>query len=651
MNFPIGFLLALLLLIAGLPEGQRLFAQSPGKAVNNDLLELEQKAFRAAVEVAAPAVVQIETFGGLEQVGAELITEGPTTGLIVGADGWVISSLFSFRSQPASILVSLPDGKRAAAKIVARDFSRELTLLKVDEVQGLPLPTVCPKSEVTVGQWAVALGKTFDKNSVSQSVGIISALGRAYSKAVQCDAKISPVNYGGPLIDLQGRVIGVLAPVSPGTFLEGDSSQLYDSGIGFAIPIQDILDRLPRMQTGENIHVGKLGIVAADQNELAGPVKIAGTTPGSPAAKAGVKANDRLLEVAGQPIQILAHLRHALGPLDAGQNVRLAVSRGGERLELECQLTDEIPVYRQRYLGLRADEGEQGVVIRDVIDNSPASKAGLKVGERIVQCDKEKIAKLKDLRSVTAVAELDRPLQFIVEGESGARQINLMVEVWPKELPAALPTPFAGVDDSMECETVELTLGDFPNKAFALIPPQAAMRQLGVLVLFPEPGEVDRAKVKAVFEAFSRDYGWIIAVIPSANANEWSREEVELAGRAIGRLENVYRIDSLRIVTGGIGVGGRLGLAAAGMDRQKIAGTLVIGTQLSNLGLKAENAPLQSLRFLFVGKADPLQEAVNKLEQNGFAATLVAMEDFAQGKWELIPVEPITRWLEGLGRL
>ncbi len=166
---------------------------APCQAQDTDkLLADEQAAFRAAAGAAAPAVVQIETFGGLERVGREIISEGPTTGTIVHKDGWVISSLYSFRQQPSSILIVLPDGSRAAARIVARDHSRELVLLKVDTKSELPEATPCPPNEVSVGQWVIGLGKTFERDAVSQSVGIVSALDRAYGKAVQTDAKVSP---------------------------------------------------------------------------------------------------------------------------------------------------------------------------------------------------------------------------------------------------------------------------------------------------------------------------------------------------------------------------------------------------------------------------------------------------------------------------
>ena len=79
----------------------------------------------------APCVVRIETLGGLEQVEGQLLGSGPTTGLIVAADGYVLSSAFAFVGKPTSILVTLPSGKRVSATIVARDESRMLVLLKV----------------------------------------------------------------------------------------------------------------------------------------------------------------------------------------------------------------------------------------------------------------------------------------------------------------------------------------------------------------------------------------------------------------------------------------------------------------------------------------------------------------------------------------
>jgi PDZ domain len=349
---------------------------------------------------------------------------------------------------------------------------------------------------------------------------------------------------------------------------------------------------------------------------------------------------------------MLVHLRHALGPTDAGQSLKFAVERDGKRIDFDCELAEEIPTYRQRYVGVRLKKLDpRGVEISRIENDSPAAKAGLTVGEQIVECNGEKIANVADIKHCIAVAELETPLRLIVEKDSKRREVTLAVSLWPKNLPTELPSPEQGIDDSMVCEIVALTLGDFPNKAFALVPPLAAKRDLGLLVLFPEPGEVDRAKVQSTFSAFARDQGWIVAIIPSSNPTNWAREEAELAGRAFGRLENAYKLDPARIVFGGIGVGGRVGILAAGSDRKRVTGALLIGTDLESLALRAENAPLESLQFLFAGKPESLEAAVGKLDENGFWAQIVPMPDFTSGKWELIPMEPIMRWLEGLGRL
>src|SRR5205814_158981 len=99
------------------------------------------------------------------------------------------------------------------------------------------VPAVAPAKELVEGQWSIALGRTLDPKRDSPpavSVGIISAVNRIWGKAFQVDAKISPINYGGPVIDVQGRVQGILVPASPKGDDEAAGYEWYDSGIGFA---------------------------------------------------------------------------------------------------------------------------------------------------------------------------------------------------------------------------------------------------------------------------------------------------------------------------------------------------------------------------------------------------------------------------------
>ncbi|MFO1065801.1 MAG: PDZ domain-containing protein [Pirellulales bacterium] len=624
---------------------------------NEALLAAEQAAFRAAAEKASPSVVQIETFGGLERVGQELISDGPTTGTVVADGGWIISTLYSFRQQPASILVTLTDGKRVPAKIVARDHSRELALLKLEESTSLPPAVPAPIKSINVGQWTVALGKTFDKSAVSQSVGIISALGRANNKAVQTDAKVSPVNYGGPLIDLEGRVIGILAPISPGAILEGDSSQLYDSGIGFAVPLEDILARLPAMQEGKDIRSGKLGVVVSDQNELAGPVKVAGAAPGSPAAKAGLKAGDMIVEAAGQPVTLLAHLRHALGPADAGSEFRFSVDRKGKRIELNAVLAAEVPTYRSRYLGLECEaDGDAGLKITAVRADSPAETAKLQIGRHIVDCNGTPMRTPKDLREQVAVAELDEPLHLVIKHDGQESKIDITPTIWSDEIePAAAAS---AQSKSLTIEESELALGDFPNKVTAWTPIAPAKAEgdsttdkpMGLLVIVPEPGEPNRKAIKETFDGILRD-GWIVACIQSSDQKRWSSEEIELVGRVIHQIDEKHSIDSARTAVAGIGAGSRLALIAARAAKDDVTGVVMIAAPLEGIRVQKENSPLETPHFLFIGAEKSYREFLKQLQKFGYPATGLPTVLATPLKWETLPVGELRDWLHGLGRI
>ena len=212
--------------------------------------------------------MRIETFGGLERIGDAragnlmLVGTGPTTGLVVSADGYIASSAFNFVQKPAQILVHLDDGSRLPATLVATDHSRMIVLLKVSLPSGkeLPVPVAAPEGEIRVGQWSIAVGRTYESSKPSVSVGIISAVRRIWGKAMQTDAKISPNNYGGPLVDIQGRVMGVLVPLSPMATDELAGVEWYDSGIGFAVPLESINAVLPRLKKGEDLYGGLMGL-------------------------------------------------------------------------------------------------------------------------------------------------------------------------------------------------------------------------------------------------------------------------------------------------------------------------------------------------------------------------------------------------------
>lgn len=302
-------------------------------------------AVRDAVARVEPSVVTIETVGGTQPMfdalgqpidtssgqmpsgrvrgGGFTVADGPTTGLIFSADGLILTSSFNFVRNPMAASVKLADGRSFVGKLVARDRVRKLALLRID-ADDLPVPEWATRSDIHGGETAIALGRGFGGQSSTVSVGIVSATNRIAGQAIQTDAKLSPANYGGPLIDLEGRVIGLCVPMGlqPGELV---GVEWYDSGIGFAIP-RDVIDAVaPQLSAGESIERGWIGIsMFSDFLPGALIVRIADN---SPAEELELQIGDRIIAVDGQPVGSTQDMMRRMNCRAAGETVTLVILR------------------------------------------------------------------------------------------------------------------------------------------------------------------------------------------------------------------------------------------------------------------------------------------------------------------------------------
>ena len=267
-----------------------------------------------------------------------VVAEGPTTGLVFRPDGYILASSFNFVREPALITVTLADGRRLAADLVARDQVRKLALLKID-AGGLTPPEWVPRDQIEVGQWAVALGLGFGGDSPAVTVGIVSALNRMHGNAIQTDAKLSPANYGGPLCDLQGRVLGICVPMAqrPG---ELAGVEFYDAGIGFALPKERVESIAAELLKGRSFYRGWLGIVVDPRSPKA--VVIQNIADPSPLLEVGVIPGDRILRANGEDIRHFGSLVQALYMIPAGELVRLDVERDDAAFSVEVRLARNV---------------------------------------------------------------------------------------------------------------------------------------------------------------------------------------------------------------------------------------------------------------------------------------------------------------------
>lgn len=302
---------------------------------------LAPKAFRAASKKVLKSLVTIDSFGGVGSVqgrigGIRRQGEGSTTGVIVSPDGYVITSSFNFIQKPPIITLTTQDGEKHVAKPIASDHTRKLTLLKIEGAKDLPVLEFIDPATVQVGQWAVSVGIGFGDSNPALSAGIVSAKNRAFGRAIQTDANISPANYGGPLVDIQGRAIGICVPLNPKSNSLASGVEWYDSGIGFAIPLHD-KSIVEKLKSGKDIYPGTMGIAPKPASLDGSGVKVVTVTKGSGADKAGMKKDDIILKLGKYVVQDVTQFRTLVGRFDAGEATQVVFKRGDK--EMTADLT------------------------------------------------------------------------------------------------------------------------------------------------------------------------------------------------------------------------------------------------------------------------------------------------------------------------
>jgi serine protease Do len=637
---------------------------APAQDKDENLVALQERAMRAAVERVAPSVVKIETIGGKPKVGDVLIGVGPTTGLVVDSGGYIISSAFNFAQDPGSILVTLPGGERKPAQIVARDNSRMLVLLKVETDQKLAVPQAAPDDSARVGQWAIAVGRTFG-DEPNMSIGIVSAVDRMFGRAIQTDAKISPSNYGGPLLDIHGRVLGVLVPMSPRGDGEVAGVEWYDSGIGFAVPLTTIFERLPQLKAGQDLEPGVLGIALAGGDPYALPAKIAAARPNSPAAAAGLREGDIIVAVNGRPVATQMQFKIQLGRLYAGDAVKLVALRGEERTTYEVELVGKLPPFEHAFLGLlptrptSGDEQPKGVAVRYVYPDSPAAKAGIQAGDLVTKIGGEAVETRADAVEALAafIAGNEIEVEYARDGKTKTAKLTAasLPTAIPDELPPAREKLEPPADPKVPIGASEARLPGFKNPYRLYVPenyhPDATY---GVVVWLHGPGGAEEEQVVARWKPLCKQRD-LIFVAPGSDApNQWSRTEADYVARVLAAVTKTYNVDPARVVLHGYQAGGAMAYLVGLRDREHVAAVAAIDAPLPSMLELPENDPLRRLAVFTASSdqsrfADRIAAGVEELKTAKYPVTAL---DLGGPVRYLKPEElvKLARWIDTLDR-
>jgi putative serine protease PepD len=308
---------------------------------------LEAGGDEAAQRVQAPAAVGARQQGdiaaiytaaspGVVSIGTG---SGSGTGFVLDGDGTIVTNAHVV-GDASEVRVRFADEQTVTGTVRGVDRSSDLAVLRVDpgDTGRLHPLRLADSDRVRTGQLAVAIGSPLGLEQTA-TAGIISGTGRhiqapdgfQIDSVIQTDAPINPGNSGGPLLDAQGRVIGVNSQIATGGGGNGNI------GIGFAVPANTVADVVPRLERGERIVRPYLGVsTGADAR---GAI-VREVTAGGPAARAGLRTGDVIVSVGGDRVRTPDDVAAAIQDRRPGEELEVRVLRGGGEQPLDVRLAE-----------------------------------------------------------------------------------------------------------------------------------------------------------------------------------------------------------------------------------------------------------------------------------------------------------------------
>ncbi|MBS1892365.1 MAG: trypsin-like peptidase domain-containing protein [Actinobacteria bacterium] len=274
---------------------------------------------------------------GQESESTESMATG--SGFEVDEEGNIVTAAHVV-DEATSVEVILQDGSTHTAEVLGIDEASDLAVIHIDPsgVEFHPLE-LADSSELKVGASVAAIGAPFEY-AWSFSTGIVSGLDRtieapngfSVSHAIQTDAAVNPGNSGGPLLDADGKVVGVVDQIAT------DGSADQSSGVGFAVPSSLVAAELKQLEAGETVEHAYLGVSTSSSIEGTDGAVVAEVVSGSPAAEAGLKAGDVITEIDGEAIGSTEDLVAAIAAHSPGEAATLEVQRGSSSSSLKVTL-------------------------------------------------------------------------------------------------------------------------------------------------------------------------------------------------------------------------------------------------------------------------------------------------------------------------
>ena len=506
----------------------------------------------------------------------------------------MIASSIVVSKTAASILVVLSDGSRHAAKVVARDYHRDLVLLKIETTKKLTAVDFPEKLDLRIGKTTVAVGRFGNGASPIISRGVLSGVERLDGIALQTDARVSPAFYGGPLMDLYGNVLGILIPAVAGG-AGSDPTGWYDSGIAFAIPSDVIQSKLDRLKSGTDIKRGLIGIASKTKDPYDDGTGISAVRKRSPAESAGIKAGDEVIEIAGRKVKRHQEIKQALGRFDAGESIRIKLRRDGKEIDVTTQLAETIPPLQPQRLGVLAREqtreNEQvGVIVDGVLPETPAD-GKIEAGDELLKFGDAKISSLNALRSLLMSAEPETAVEVTISRAGTEQQIKITPSTITGPLLKQVPPAWSNEQKTGEWYTEEIKLPDAGNSAaFLATKPENSLPDQGLLVLLLNPSEGSPIDVLAKWRDAAVETGVAICAVAPEDTRRWQPKEINAIGNFAAAVMKKTTVNPMAVAVAAPGAisgtgaeaADSMALAVAVSQSATFAGVSVSATTRSN---------------------------------------------------------------------
>lgn len=351
------------------------------------------------------------------------VSETQGSGFIISPDGYILTNNHMVENMN-KINIELTNGQKFVARVIGSDPDSDIAVIKIDS-NDLPYLELADSDNIEVGEWVLAIGNPLGL-AHTVTAGIVSATGRTgfdlnqLENYIQTDAAINFGNSGGPLINLDGKVVGI------NTAIAGSSGNI---GIGFAIPINMAKYSYHEILTNGTVERGLLGIsglksITPDNAQIYGLDKNAkgvifdDVIKNSAADKAGLLHSDVILGINEKPVETFLDLQTRIAMLRPGTEIKLTVWRDQKKIQMDVKLgsrseAEQLRVQEENnslesLLGFKVEDsnealaetygydGNEGVVVTYVETNSQARRNGITVGILIKEVNRQKVTNTKE---------------------------------------------------------------------------------------------------------------------------------------------------------------------------------------------------------------------------------------------------------------